>query len=69
MNNQNLERIAYVNRQMGKMKKRKNVKSFYKKSRNVQRKEKCREVQKKIIKRKDLREDQNPNKNPSYDNK
>ena len=35
---------------------------MYKEKKNV---EKC----KKIIKRKDLREDQNPNKNPSSDNK
>ena len=36
---------------------------MYKEKKNV---EKCK---KKIIKRKYLREDQNPNKNPSYDNK
>ena len=59
---------AYAKRQMGKIEKEK-MWSHSTKSRNVQRKEKCWEVQKKIIKRKDLKKDQNQNKNPSYDKK
>ena len=62
----NLERNAYAKRQMGKIEKEKmwshsTKVEMYKK--NV---EKC---QKKIIKRKDLKKDQNKNKNPSYGKK
>ena len=54
---------------MGKMKKRKNVKSFYKKVEMYKEKKNVEKCKKKIIKRKDLKKDQNQNKNPSYGKK
>ena len=51
------------------MKERKNVKSFYKKVEMYKEKKNVEKCKKKIIKRKDLKKDQNQNKNPSYGKK
>ena len=52
-----------------KYKKKEKMWNHSTKGRNVQRKAKCWEVQKKSSREKDLKRDQSQNKNPSYDKK
>ena len=63
VNNQNLERNAYAKRQVKKCEVILQKVEMYKEKKNV---EKCK---KKLIQGKDLKKDQNQNKNPSYGKK